>query len=276
VLARAAVAMAHKRCYALTMIKNCDFKSCGRKFGKLVLVLLVLGGVAWGTCYGMSWRAMGKAEAQIQKGLDAVAIDTFKPYRNWLAKRERGCRVLLSSYFQAKDVEGLKWSSQACIEAGIDIPETYFGLSSAAEFMGRDEDALRVLSAGLQKYKEGPVAANFYQGIGGILARNKRDQEAALALKKAAEMDPKNNQLAVNAIDALGKQNKWQEARPLAESLRALQTDNPTVKLLLARVYSKTGDPSGATSLVASVKEMIKTKPELEVTLKKEYADLLK
>src|SRR5688572_8286086 len=122
--------------------------------GVLALVLVGAGYFAWG--YWSIKHEMTRAHAALEKGLPAVAVDRLEKIKNSLISRPDGCSLLINAYFAAKRPEQLQWASEACIDTGVEGPESYVGLAASYEARGYDRDAVRVLNVGIKKYSDNP------------------------------------------------------------------------------------------------------------------------
>lgn len=253
-------------------------KSSRKKWHKVLilsLVLIFLGGTAaWGICWFATKRAMARAEEQLKKGYGALAVETLDCYRRGLIRRDQGCKLLIEAYFQARRTERLEWASQACLEAGKEFPEAYLGLAAVREWVGRDREAVQILAQAVGKFDQVP---DLYYRIGQIFLKNKNDVDAAIALSKAAERGPQNNQLQLEALEVLSRVQKWEEARKFATRLKDVKTESPEVILVIARALQKGGDPLSVEPLLKKAKELISKEPnpQVKAALKKGYSDLL-
>ena len=232
----------------------------------------VLVGMIYGAFLIQTHFVVKKAEAQLQKGFGALAAETLDSYRFRLRGQEKTCRTLISAYYQSRRLDRLEWAAQACLESGLEMPEAYLGLATVRELTGREGEALQLLSGVLGKFEKIP---DIYYEIAQILRRNKRDNEAAAAYMKASERAPENNQFALETLQYLSSLQKWPEARLVADRLKNIQTDNPEVKLFVARALLKGGDRKAAEPLIASARELIEKKPESKAAFEKAYPDVL-
>jgi hypothetical protein len=232
----------------------------------------VIATAIWGVGATRAHLRLTEAEAQIKKGFTALAAETIDPVRNELTTSPRGCTALMGSYFGAHRADRLEWAAQACITAGVETTDTYIGLAAAKELVGRDGEALQLLQQVTQKFTKSPDP--LYR-IAQILRRNKKEAEAADVLLKATEIAPDNNQLAMETMEQLSTLQRWSDARHLADKIKAVETDNPEVKLLIARALLKGGDAGGAQTVVAQARTLLEKKPEMKGALERAYGDVL-
>ena len=249
-------------------------KGCcrGTRIVGLIVVLLV-GGVGYlGVTKVMQRRAVTRAEAQLKKGFGALAAESIDRYRSHLVKSADGCKTLALAYSAARKLERLEWAGEACLDNGIETLEVYEGLASAEDSLGRDADAIQIMNAAVQKFPKSPDPL---VNLARLFRKNKDDNRAALALMKAVEVSGDNHQLELEAIQFFSSTNRWPEAKQMADRLKAVQTDNPEVKLFIAEALSKGGDKEGAKAQVAQAETMLaKATPEQKAALKKKYADV--
>lgn len=229
-------------------------------------------GLAWAGSAYQSHRVLSRAEAQMKKGFFALAAETLDPYRKSLARKEESCKLLVAAYFSAKRPDRLEWVSEACLEAGKEIAEAYIGLAGSREMTGRDGEAVNILAGVAGKFDKTP---DIYYALAQILKRNKKDNEALGSYQRAFERAPKNPQLALEATEYAASLQRWNEAKGFVEPLKAAETDNPEVKLFVARVLMKAGDSASAEPLVAQARDLMAKKPEMQKGLEQNYADVL-
>jgi predicted Zn-dependent protease len=237
----------------------------------------VVGGAAalavaiFGIQMGRAQYNLREAEGYLQKGFGTLAAETLEPVRFMLVKSQRGCEALQGAYFGAQRPDRLEWAAQACIIKHGESPGAFVGLAAARELMGRDEEATRILAQVMQAF---PKAPDPYFRMAQILRRAKKDVDAAMALSKASELIPANNQVALDALQALAGVSKWEEARRIAERIKDVHTDMPEVKLVIARAMLKGGNAEGAKAQADMARAMIEKKPENKAAIMQAYADV--
>jgi len=247
-------------------------QSTYRKHGKRALTVTVICLGAYGGYRGAMYRATLQAEELIKKGFGTLAASQLSPFQRSLVSDERGCGILIASNFLARKSETLDWASQACLEAGINIPDAYIGLAAVREFSGQDNEALQILNQVASKFEKTP---DIYLRMATIFRRAKNNDGAAQAYLKAAERAPQNNQLSLDILQFMSEQNRWQDALQFANKLRTVETDNAEVKLVIARALFKGGDQGSAKLLVDQAKALIEKKPEIKPVIERAYADVL-
>ncbi len=228
-------------------------------------------GATQGVCHFNSRRALTKAEDQLKKGFAALAADTLDKYRHMIVKRDRGCQVLLAAYYTTRNSEKLEWTAQACLEAGKETPDVFLGLAAVREMTGRDQDALRILNSALGKFESSP---DLYYQMAQIFRRNRSHDMALRALGEASKRAPQNQQMVLEILEYTSSLGKWAEARKAADTLKSAKSDNPEIKLVMARAIEQGGDPSGAKVLVDEALGMLKGKDELKAQLERLYPDV--
>lgn len=237
-----------------------------------LVVLAVVCASVYGVCALRTKLAIRKAEAALLKGFGAVAADVIDERRHEAVRFEKGCPVMLGAYYQTRRADMLEWAGQACLEAGREIPEVFLALAAAREFTGRDQEALRILGGVAGRFDKIP---DIYYRMAQILQRNKQNDAAAATLIRAAERAGNNNQIVLDAVQFLSGIQKWAEAKQLADKLKGTATDDPEVKLVLARALKNGGDAPGAQLLVDQAKGIIAAKPEFKQAIEQAYPDLL-
>lgn len=232
----------------------------------LTILAIAVVGLPAAAHYGMKFRAVVVAERQLGQGLGLLAEDTIEPYRAGLASTERGCRVMLNTYFQNQNAVRLEWASQACLNRGKDIPEVQLARASARELVGRDGDALTFLALGAQKFDKMP---DFYIRIGQVLQRNKRDQDAVSYFKQASDRVPADANLALATLQYSIATQSWDNAKTLASRVKTTPTNNPEVKLLLATAFMHAKDQESA-KIAAEEARLLMKQPGADAALTKE------
>jgi tetratricopeptide (TPR) repeat protein len=245
-----------------------------RNFALLAAVVLVIAGAGvFGISVLQVSYKLGKAEEQLRKGWPALAAETIDGHRTAAIRHQTGCRIMISAYYQARRADRLEWVSQACLESGRETPEAYMGLAGARELIGRDSDALQILGQAAPKFDKIP---DIYYTAAQIQRRLRRDQDALMNFGRAIERAPQNNQLALEVLEYAVSLEQWELAKGLAGKLKPVETDNPAVKLFLARILAKGGDMPSSQALVAEAKPLMEKKPaELKAALEKDFADVL-
>ncbi len=258
------------------MLQNVSWKALRKEpawlAGAVVIAIALVMGVSRGICAIRAKRALALAETQLQKGFGALAAETADRYREQLSRQEKGCQVLCAAYFDARRTDRLEWMAQACIENGVELPDVYVALAAARELTGRDNDAIAILNSAATKFEKSPDP--FYR-LAQIFRRLKRNDAAAAGFTEAMKRAPDNGQLALEAMDFLVSLDKWADAKQIADRIRGAKTDNATVKLLLARVYKRTGDPTSAEALANEARALLSAKPDQKEALERAFADVL-
>lgn len=247
---------------------NCSRTRCCIK---MVLGLIVLGGIAYGGYWWHLRHTVKKAQAALDKGFSALAAEELECHRKCLTTKEADCRLLINTYFSARMAQRLEWATQACINKGIEIPESYIGLAAAKEMNGRLDEALRVLGGVAEKFKDIP---DIYYRMAQLLVRQENHAAAVMAFQKVVEKAPNNGPIVLEVLDYFARLKAWAQAKPVAEKLKTAETDNPAVKLLIARVFKNTGDEAGAKAMVEQAKPLLDKAPN-KAELEKGYADVL-
>jgi tetratricopeptide (TPR) repeat protein len=256
----------------MALKKSLALPKAGRMAPIAIGAAIILVGVICGAYMLQTHFVEKKADAQLQKGFGALAAETLDSYRFRLRGKEKSCRLMIAAYYQARRLDRLEWAAQACLESGLEMPEAYLGLATVREMTGREGEALQLLNGILSKFEKIP---DIYYEMAQILRRNKKDNEAAAAYMKASERAPENNQFALETLQYLTSLQKWPEAHAVADRLKNIKTDNPEVKLFVARVLLKGGDKAAAEPLIAAARELINKKPESKAAFEKSYPELL-
>jgi tetratricopeptide (TPR) repeat protein len=238
---------------------------------KLIGSVVLIGGIGYGAFAWHFSRTVKNAEAAMAKGFPAVAAESLEWHRTCMTSNEKNCRTLLSVYFGARMPQRLEWASQACLNAGIEIPESYIGLSAARDLSGRPQEAAQILASVAEKFKDIP---DIYYRLAQLLARLENSDAALGSYSQAIQRAQNNPQIALEAIEYASKLKAWSRAKPMAESIKAVQTDNPAVKLLLARVFKNAGDSVSAKAMVAEAQPMMEKSPNKD-QIAKAFSDVL-
>ncbi|MGZ3689116.1 MAG: tetratricopeptide repeat protein [Bdellovibrionota bacterium] len=248
----------------MSLRKNLNFRSIYVRAGTGIFALTV-------AYAGGAYLTYRTADSQLKKGFGALAAETVQPYRWILTRFETGCNVVLNAYFSAHLSEKLEWASQACMDHGFEGPGTYVGIAASYEFRGRDDEALRVLTQVASKFEHSP---DLYYRAYTILRRNQKPDLAIASLMKATERAPNNPEMTFEAVRYLADLERWKDARPLADRLKGIKTENPEAKLILARVFQKSGDMETARTLTRDGASLVT--PELRAAVEKNYGELFK
>lgn len=216
-----------------------------------------------------------RAAERLQVGLPTIAFESLRPYRWTMYYSADNCRLLATSAFQARKSSELNYIAEACMEAKIQIPEIYLTLAGMREWEGRDQEAAQILSQAARTFeKVGEVHLNFAS----MARKLKQEGVAVQEALKAAEVAGQNSQLQLEALQFLILGSHWKEAKPVADQLRSVATEEPAVKLLLARVYAKNQDETLKQALVNEATSLLaksQAKPEQKEAIKRAFADVL-
>lgn len=216
-------------------------------------------------------HSVKKAEGYLKKGYAALASATLEPYKRGLVNTVDGCKVLLETYFQSRQVDKLEWASQACLESGKEIQEAYLGLAATRELTGRVGEALQILSQAAPKFEKIP---DFHYRMAQIFKKAEQVNDAAREYVLATQKAPDHGQLSLEALDYLLKAQKFAEAKPIAEHLKGIKTEEPEVKLIIAKALLLGGDAPSARALTDEAKNLLANKPDLRAQLEKAYAEV--
>ncbi len=242
-----------------------------------LFVICILAGGGWAaTHFGRAYclqREVSKADEESKKGFWALAYDRLEPYRKQLTSNEKDCNLLLNTFANAKKGERLEWAAQACLESKIETFGVYLSIAIAHELQGHDQDAVRILNEVSAKFDKEPTAL---LRMANIFIRNKDEPKAAEAMLQAANRteDP---QVRLDTIPPLLRQKRVAEALKLAIPLREIPTENPEVRLIVARALIAGHEPSGGVKQINEARFlMMKLSPERKAQLENDYADVLK
>jgi tetratricopeptide (TPR) repeat protein len=233
---------------------------------------IIAGGI-YGTQALCTHRAITQADEALKKNFAALAADRVESHRHAMLKSEHGCSVMIQAYHDSRNLPRLEWASQACMDAGWQIPEAFLGMASASEATGHDVEALEILMKGVAKYQTLP---EFYVRMAGILKRNKRPNETVANYMKAVEYAPNNNALAWEALQYFVSVQRWAEGKQMVDKLKSVQTVNPEIKLVMARVLLNFGDRGSSKAMAAEGKQLMAKLPAATTKqLEKDYSDVL-
>jgi hypothetical protein len=255
------------------MLNTLLLKERVKKYGPYAAgaaVLIALG--AWGASALETKLAISRTEKLLQKGFGALAAESIDHHRKSAVYYKNGCSVMVGAYFASRRLERLEWASEACLDGGKESPEVYLGLAAHRELTGRESEALRILTSVASKYDQIP---DIYFRIAQILIRNKSNDAAAQYMLKATERAQGANQIVVEALQFFNSVQKWNEAKLMADRLKSAPTEDPELKLLIARALKNGGDSAGAQAVADQARGMIATKGEIKVAMERAYADVL-
>jgi predicted Zn-dependent protease len=242
---------------------------------------LILGGLGVAAALGLFafaqgqfrvTRARNQAETQLKKGLAFLAAETIDPYRESLILAKNGCPFVIDAYRQARRADRLLWAAQACMDQGIQTPETLIGLANGHELAGRASEAFQILAAVAPKFEK---TAAVYLEMAHLTLRASKDADATALYQSALKQEPENANLKLEAMQHFVARQKWADAKPLADTIVALNSDNAELQLLLARVYARASEPAQAKARLAQAQALLGRQPaEVKAALEKSYADV--
>jgi hypothetical protein len=218
-------------------------------------------------------RAVHQAEEEIKQNYWALAFENLDPFRHDLIKNDQDCSTLLNVYFNLKKVDRLEWATQACLEYGVHTYEVYLNVAAVHELQGHDQDALQTLA---QMTQQADQRFEAFQRMAAIYTRNHDEAHASEALSKAASRvdDP---QMKLEAVQMALRQNRLEDIKTLAPAIRDVKTENPEVKLIVARALYKVNDITGAEDQVNQAKVLLdRVDVERKKKLEHDYIDVLK
>jgi tetratricopeptide (TPR) repeat protein len=252
--------------------KKFTFQSSKSVLIILILIPLIATGV-WGANQVLASRAAKRAEVLMKKDFAVLAEDAIDPYRRTLIVKAEGCHLLLNIYYRTQDLVRLAWASEACLDAGQEVPAAYLGIAASREAQGHDVESLQILQTGAQKF---PTSAEFPYRMSVLFKKNKQKDQAVAALMKASQLAPENKQISLEALQYFSSIERWSEAREMADRLKSVPIENPEAKLVIARALQRGGDMGSARELVNSVRKLLGGKPALQKALEQTYADVFK
>ncbi len=238
---------------------------------KTFVVVGVLAGVGYGAYRWHLSSTIKKAQASLDKGFAALAVEQLEGHRNCLTTTKVHCELLLNTYYSAKNPQRLEWASQACLSSGVEIPEAYIGMASAKEFTGQFQAALQVLGGAIEKFKDIP---DLFYRMAKILIRLENHNGAVQAFQQAMQKAPTNTNIMLEALDYFVQLKAWDAAKPIAEQLKTTDSDNLGLRLTVARVLKNTGDNEGAKKFFESSKPFIERSPA-RAQVEKAFTDVL-
>ncbi len=221
--------------------------------------------------YGYKNFRLGQAEVLMGRGFHALAAENLDGLRNGLTGTDRGCKALVNAYFGARNTVRLEWASEACIENGIQPPDVIVGLANAWEQTGKVEAAVQLLQGASEKFKEAP---DFEHRLGVIYNGQKKTDLAIKSFMEAHRRAPTLTKLALDYLVFFAQNNRWTEASIVADSLKDAQTEDPEVKLLIARAFQQTGRAEASRAQVEVAKTLLDKAPNKKDALLKNFADL--
>ena len=225
-----------------------------KKIGFIFLFLLVV--VAVLPRLNDAWtekKDLARAQAAEKKGFFALAADLLEPHRAHLARSVEGCRALILDNSKAGDWVRLESVSEHCLDNQIELEEAYEGLAASLEQKGNLADALKVLEGGQTKFPTASMKRNLIR-----LAIKAGDSNRPIALYfDLISMAPKDSQLLIEAIQYFARIEKWGEAKMVAQNLEGVESKDPAVFLLLARVMRQVKDEKAAGDLRTTAERLM-------------------
>lgn len=215
--------------------------------------------------------AFTSAQEALKKGFHQVAFSYADPYRFDLATRERGCSLLVSIYYGVENPDRLEWTGQYCLFLGKNHPDLHLGIAAAKELRGQNSEALEILKKGIQLYPQNP---DFFYRAGLIYKKENNLTRASEHTYQAARRAPQNHQLAMEALELLMATQSWRAAAEMADRIQSAPTDNPEVKLIIARAFLRYGDIQKAEQSTDEARKMM-TDPGQRSRLEQKYSDVL-
>lgn len=222
--------------------------------GVIAVVMGLVFAAAWGVPRLQARSALDRAADLRARGFTALALEALRPHEEALSRTAEGCRELSDLIFQAGEAVSLQATAERCLSNGVQTPEVVIGLAASRELRNDDQTALNILNGALKQFKESPDLP-FRMGV--ILRRNKNTEGAANAFSLAASLAPKNAQLQLNIVRILAELEAWKKAAEAAARIKDEKTEDPEVKLVLARVFLRAGDSETARQTLGSAKSLL-------------------
>lgn len=239
---------------------------------RLILGGLVIAGTAVGGTYAFRTYQLGRAEALMSRGFHQLAAEELDEMRFSFTGSNRGCAALINAYAGARQFARLEWAAESCVDRGQQTTETIVGLATAWEQTQRVEAATQLLQTAMENYKE---VADFPHKLGMILNGQKNVDGAVKMFMEAHRRAPKAAKLALDYLVFFGQNGRWSEAAIVAESLKDAQTEDPEVKLLIARAFQQSGRTEAARAQAEVARTLMDKAPNKREALMKNFADLL-
>ncbi|MBL7716417.1 MAG: tetratricopeptide repeat protein [Bdellovibrionales bacterium] len=244
---------------------------------KIAIGLILLSGIGYGSYYGIQTvrvsMATTDAQESLARGFPAVAADNVEGDRYLMLSKVNSCATMIDAYFRARAFGRLEWASQACLNAGHTIVEAFLGLSAVRAAEGRDEDALSILRDAIQTFPKNPV---IFVRIAELFRKNKNDNAAIQAYQAAMERAPDDAALGLNTLEYFRALKKPELVKPLATRLKGVKSEQPEVKLVIARALKETGDTAGVDQMIREADALASKNPQLKAALQKAYSDVWK
>ncbi len=213
-----------------------------------------------------------RADALTKKGYFGLAADLIEPHEAALTHSLDGCRILSISYFGSRRLDRLESATEACLENQQQSTDVIIGLAAAFEMTGRVDQAILLLQNSSAAFKN---TAEFPHRLG-MIYRNQKNIDGAIAqYLEANRRAPALHKLGLDYVVFMAENQKWNEAAAVADSLKDAKTEDPEVRLLLARVYQRAGRPEAAQAQVEVARSLLEKAPERRDPLLKAYGDLL-
>lgn len=198
------------------------------------------------TCAGVAlWRG---EKMMTEKGFMVLAAETLQPYREILSYSARGCRALLQANYEGRFLDRAEWAAESCLNHGHEISEAYVALAGVRESTGREEEAMQILRAASERFRED---ATVQYKLARLLVKAGRLPEALNYMNQAAAKVPQNIGVQVETLAFMIQQKEYALARSVVERLKSVPPKdlNAIARMLMAEVLVKLGDAGSAKEL---------------------------
>jgi tetratricopeptide (TPR) repeat protein len=126
----------------------------------------------------------------------------------------------------------------AALASDPQLDGAYVGLAQTYARQANDVEAIRILEAARAKLP-GHYLLEYYFGL--LASRLGREQEAIVALEKAAQLEPKSTDPLYELGKLYNSHQNWPQAREALEHVTALNPEFAPAHYQLSRVYARLG-----------------------------------
>lgn len=233
--------------------------------------LVCLAGIAWGWGEFQFRRSVKEGTQYLAQGYGHLAWTTLRPHRDRLLSETKYCPVFINSALESESWSDVAWAAEACRSGGFEGLDPELAMAIASEKQKLPDRAAVWAERAMRR---SPKDLRPYIFLSRLL-REKAPEESLKWLLQATQLNPNDAQLALDAANALASRGDWAAARQFADRLVNEQTQDPAVKLLIARILLNSGDKPRARAVRQVAEEWMKRLPQDQYQrLRNEYVDV--
>lgn len=193
----------------------------------------------------------------IQSGMAATAAASP------LQLRLGAVEMIKGDYAAARD------AFHAALADNPDLDAAYVGLAQTYARQANDKEAVNILEAARSK-RPGHYLLEYYFGL--LASRLGREEEAIVALERAAQLEPKSPDPSFELGKLYGSQQDWPRARQAFEHVIELNPQFAPAHYQLSRVYAHLGLHSAAEQEAQQTHTLVNTQRDEALRKQRERA----